>query len=385
MENSDPEYESCPDTDPCTSTDENDDSAAFVNAEDSNGVGGVEAAPTDPEVDELYAEAVEDHEPEDVFCDTSPPSEVVALNVRHLLDEESLLSAMEYQPRPDDVFVVSYPRCGCTLLQFLLFGIYNRGQPGKNFGEFAARSPYLEELGAKGAVNMTRPGAIKTHLPFDKHPYSPSAKFIYVTRNPFDCCAAYYAYMKNWPIALPEAASFDVFFDAFLEGRVPYGDFFDHIISWYERRHLSNVMFLTYENVKTDPRTWTIRIAEFLDEYLAQELRDDPALLGSVLNIATTDTMTNMCKHGTRSYLEDELALASSEKEDYDSLPLEFYKRIFNESLDVNEASDFARRPAHGDWKELFQPQHVQRMKEWVTQKTARSDVLSIWSNNELP
>ncbi|KAH7942257.1 hypothetical protein HPB49_022379 [Dermacentor silvarum] len=67
----------------------------------------------------------------------------------------------------------------------------------------------------------------------DPGPPSEVSTYIYMARNPFDCCAAYYMHMKSMPLARPEATSFDTFFDAFIEGKVIYGDFFDHVLSWY--------------------------------------------------------------------------------------------------------------------------------------------------------
>ncbi|KAK8765671.1 hypothetical protein V5799_031720 [Amblyomma americanum] len=314
--------------------------------------------------------------------DPGPPSEVDALHAHNFLVEETLLSALAYQPRPSDVFTVSYPKCGSTLLQFLVFGIYTRGQPSTEFLDFALRSPYLEWLGTWAVLNMRRPGAIKTHLPFDKHPYNPQAKYIYIVRNPFDCCAAYYTHMRNMPLTRPEVSSFDAFFDAFLEGKVIYGDYFDHVFSWYDRRHDANVLFITYEDLKSDPGAWTVRIAEFIDQPFAQELRDDPVLLSDVLNMASLNGMSATCDQGVRSILADELATVGGREP---ITTAEFYKGIFAEALEIAEGSDFTRRPIWGLWKDFFKPEQVRRMKEWMTQKTSGTDLLSIWSNIELP
>ncbi|KAH6919869.1 hypothetical protein HPB50_029143 [Hyalomma asiaticum] len=309
-------------------------------------------------------------------------SEVDALNARDFLVEETLLSALAYQPRPSDVFIVSYPKCGSALLQFLVFGIWNRGSPSRDFADFVERSPYLEWMGIKSVLEMRRPGAIKTHLPFEKNPYSPQAKYIYVARNPFDCCASYYMHMKNMPLSRPESASFDAFFDAFLKGKVLYGDYFDHLLTWYDHRNDPNVLFITYEDVKTDPGTSTIRIAEFVDQVFARELQEDPVLLANVLNTATANSMSATCHQGMQSILSDELAMTVGRAP---ITPGEFYKNVFAEALEIAEVSDFTRKPICGKWKELFKPEHIHKMKEWIAEKTVGSEVLSIWANSELP
>uniref|UniRef100_A0A131Z2V1 Sulfotransferase n=1 Tax=Rhipicephalus appendiculatus TaxID=34631 RepID=A0A131Z2V1_RHIAP len=383
MENiTEPEYESPPGSDPSSELEGGNanTAAAAPTVPDSadntrTGIDAVERfAP-------VGAEQKDQNEDSSV-SDPGPPSEVDALNARNFLVEETLLAALAYEPRPSDVFTVSYPKCGSALLQFLVFGVLNRGEPSKDFAEFVARAPYLEWVGIKSVLEMRRPGAIKTHLPFEKNPHSPHAKYIYMARNPFDCCASYYTHMRTMPLNRPESANFDVFFDAFLEGKVIYGDYFDHVLSWYDHRNDPNVLFITFEDVKSDPRTSTIRIADFVDPSIGRELRDDPVLLSNVLKIASANNMTTTCHQGLRSILADELSMTVGKEH---ITPAEFYKNVFAEALEIAEGSDFTRKPICGRWKEFFKPEHVQRMYEWIDQKTAGSDVFSIWSNSELP
>lgn len=82
---------------------------------------------------------------------------------------------------------------------------------------------------------MQRPGALKIHLPFRLTPWSDKAKYIYVTRNPKDTCVSYYHHMKNIP-GHGFNGTFDQFFELFLSGKIDYGDYFDHVMEWYEHR-----------------------------------------------------------------------------------------------------------------------------------------------------
>ncbi|KAL1485188.1 hypothetical protein MTO96_032106 [Rhipicephalus appendiculatus] len=87
-------------------------------------------------------------------------------------------------PRPDDVFVATYPKCGTTWTQYLILSILNKGDPPKTYIDFMLASPFLEMMGAEAAEKMVRPGVLKIHLPFNKTPYTEPAKYIYVARNP---------------------------------------------------------------------------------------------------------------------------------------------------------------------------------------------------------
>ncbi|KAH7972560.1 hypothetical protein HPB52_013431 [Rhipicephalus sanguineus] len=86
------------------------------------------------------------------------------------------------------------------------------------------------------------------------------------TRNPYDCCVSYYYHTKGLPEYRFQDGTFDEFFDMFLEGHVDFGHYFEHVLSWYERRFDHNVLFATYEDLKKDTAGWIMRIADFIGE-----------------------------------------------------------------------------------------------------------------------
>ncbi|KAG0443395.1 hypothetical protein HPB47_014967 [Ixodes persulcatus] len=104
---------------------------------------------------------------------------------------------------------------------------------------------------------MARPGAIKTHMPFQLQPYSKDTKYLYIARNPYDCCVSFFYHTKGLPRYNFADGTFDEFFEMFIEGKVDTGDYFDNLLSWYEHRNDPNVLFLTYEDLKKDTAAWT--------------------------------------------------------------------------------------------------------------------------------
>ncbi|KAL1421605.1 hypothetical protein MTO96_022975 [Rhipicephalus appendiculatus] len=200
--------------------------------------------------------------------------------------EPYVRSALAYQPLPGDVFIVSYPKCGTTWLQYLVYGIYSGGFPPQSMQQFSRSMPFLERQGAEHSVLKSRPVAIKTHLPRDKQPYSPQARYLYITRNPFDCCVSYYYHTKHMPAFCFGQATFDDFFDLFITGDVEFGDYFDHLLSWYAHRSDPNVLFLTYEDLKRDTAAAVVKIAGFLGDEYAARLRQEPALVDRILEAA---------------------------------------------------------------------------------------------------
>ncbi|KAH7972734.1 hypothetical protein HPB52_016346 [Rhipicephalus sanguineus] len=205
--------------------------------------------------------------------------------------DEFVREALRYKPHPDDIFIVSYPKCGTTWIQHIVYNILNSRPPPRGLLEQSNAMPFLELQGAESARVMPRPGAIKTHMPFHLHPYSKEAKYIYVTRNPYDCCVSYYYHTKGLPEYRFEDGTFDEFFDMFLEGHVDFGDYFEHVLSWYERRFDHNVLFVTYEDLKKDTAGWIMRIADFIGEAYSCELRHNKCALSHLANNTSLKAM----------------------------------------------------------------------------------------------
>lgn len=302
------------------------------------------------------------------------------LYISNTFTDRNMRSALSYKPMDGDMFVVSYPKCGTTWMQHIVYAIYRNGVGPANLQEFMSMCPFLELLGAEGAQSMPRPGAIKTHLPFHMQPYSQKAKYIYITRNPYDCCVSFYYHTRNMPLYLFEDGTFDQFFDMFVEGKVDFGDYFDHLLSWYEHRGDSNVLFVTYEDLKKDTRGWVLKVADFLGKEYGDKLRENPEVLEKVLTSISVDSMKKIN------------AELGNWTKDLASVPLEALPaglrslvETMGSMLQKPVKGDFVRKGIVGDWKNHFSPEQVARMKERITLKTASSDVMDLWNDAGLP
>lgn len=308
----------------------------------------------------------------------------------HYFAEETVRSALAYQPQPDDVFVVSYPKCGTTWLQYLVYNIYSGGVPARNREQFWDNTPFLEMRGAERSAKRTRPGAIKTHLPFSKQPYSPEARYLYITRNPFDCCVSYFYHTKHLPAYCFSEGTFDEFFDLFVGGELEFGDYFDHLLSWYAHRADPNVLFLTYEELKKDTRAAVTKIASFLGDEYAQRLRTEPDLVDRILEAATLRNMKkifNSCdfaaqdEEKTPKYGSSEAQMAGTA----------VTQALLNGDDSIRDlltrpmTGEFVRKGAVGDWKGHFSADQVQRMLDRIRTKTAGSDVMDLWKDVDIP
>ncbi|KAH7972085.1 hypothetical protein HPB52_006331 [Rhipicephalus sanguineus] len=207
--------------------------------------------------------------------DTHAYRDVGGVWMHKFFHEDNIRASMQFLPRPDDVIVATFPKCGTKWMQYIVCSILTSGTPPSSPAEFMLASPYLEMMGIDAAQRTPKPLALMTHLPFDKLTFSEQAKYIYVARNPYDCCLSFYYFAKGLTPKACEDVSFEKFLQMFLKGKTFYGDYFDHLLSWYNRRHLSNLLFLTYEDLKKDTRSSVLRVADFLGTQHGQLLKSN--------------------------------------------------------------------------------------------------------------
>ncbi|KAH8028643.1 hypothetical protein HPB51_017861 [Rhipicephalus microplus] len=207
--------------------------------------------------------------------------DVGGLWIHKFFHEDVIRSALAYKPRDDDLFLVTYPKCGTTWTQYIILSILTDGHPPKTVVDVELASPLMEMMGAEAAERRVRPGLLKTHLPFNLQPYSPQARYIYVTRNPYDVCVSFYYYLKSMTPKRYDA-SFERFSKLFMARKLSSGDYFDHLLSWYEHRSDPNVLFFTYEQMKKDTDFWIVKIADFMGKQYGKKLREDKTLLSRI-------------------------------------------------------------------------------------------------------
>ncbi|CAN8023396.1 unnamed protein product [Ixodes persulcatus] len=294
--------------------------------------------------------------------------------------DENMRSALKYKPEPEDVFIVSYPKCGTTWMQYLVYNIFSGGVPPQNMGEFLSRSIFLEMTGSPAVKKMCRPGSIKTHFSFDKHPYSTRAKYLYIARNPYDCCVSFYHHTKSFPAYFFETGTFNEFFHMFLEGKVDSGDYFDNLLSWYDHRSDANVLFLTYEGLKKDTESWVLKMADFLGKEYGSKLRCDTHALKTIIQMSSMETMKKIfCRDHA---ILDETNLST---DDQSKTPSESFEESVLAAMKKPMTGDFIRKGIIGDWRNHFSEEQVARMNRWIAIRTASSDVMELWKDEDLP
>ncbi|KAH6934895.1 hypothetical protein HPB50_001627 [Hyalomma asiaticum] len=295
-----------------------------------------------------------------------------------LFDESRLRSAFRYESRDDDVFVVGFPKTGTTWLHFVLQRIMNYAS------ETAAQSAaacgpnvsFLEFAGGEKIEKLPRsPSAvIKTHLPFENVRFSEKARYIYVLRNPYDTCVSYYHQVRQKVPGCSDI-TFDDFFEQFMDGWVHPNDYFDHLASWFAQRSRPNFLCIAYEDMKRDPRSGILKIAEFLEKKVG-----DDVVLDEIVQAISPDVMKKAFAeafstgHRDNSNKGSPSSGATSDPTDEDR----HHK---------DKGANLVRKATVGDWKNHFSASQIKRMKAKMASKTAgfHADLEALWKEANLP
>jgi hypothetical protein len=260
---------------------------------------------------------------------------------------EGFDSGQRYAAQPGDVFVATYPKCGTTWVQYIVYLLLHEAlplAPGESLGDVF---PHLEEVGREAVAALPEPRLIKTHLPLERTPWHDQAKYLFVARNPFDCAVSFYHHTRGFVRHYDFAdGTWDDFFECFLAGEVDFGDYFDHLLSWWPRRGAPNVLFLTYEQLASEPENGIRRIATFVGGRAAA-LAENPARLEQVVRQSSFD--------GMRS---DQDRWSSRRPADMPA---------------------FVRKGVVGDWRSTFSPSQAGRLAEKLARRAAGTGVEHLW------
>mmetsp|Transcript_515 Transcript_515/g.1389 ORF Transcript_515/g.1389 Transcript_515/m.1389 type:complete len:275 (+) Transcript_515:316-1140(+) len=180
--------------------------------------------------------------------------------------------------------------------------------------DVASRSPWLDMKLTDDAViaELNKQEGrrwIKTHLPLNALPYRATTKYIYVGRDGRDACLSlhnhykmasdvWYDALNSKPLCGPPMPRFDQatmgpsdFFDKWLTtgwethtweaDGYPFWSLFTNVEQWWNFRHLPNVLFVHFANLKKD---------------LPGEMRRIAAFLGEEINEATFEQAVHKCE-----------------------------------------------------------------------------------------
>lgn len=185
--------------------------------------------------------------------------------------------------REGDIVIATYAKSGTTWMQQIISQLIFAGREDLNLHQI---SPWIDlrtlPQEARDALSsQTHRRFVKSHLPADALVMSPLAKYIYIGRDGRDAAWSFHnhhyhmtdeifaRYNSGLPeLPLVERGSDDPheFYRAwFARGGYPIWPFWEHVRSWWELRHLPNVMLIHFNDLKADLGGGIRQVAQFLD------------------------------------------------------------------------------------------------------------------------
>lgn len=196
----------------------------------------------------------------------------------------------------DDVVTVAYPKSGTHWMLEILGLIRHNGDPAwvRSLSVWQ-RSPWIEtSIGIENSLSYPPPRMLTTHVPFQFFPKSflhSNAKVIYVLRNPKDVLVSFYHFCKIFKL-WENSETFEEFLEGFLEGKVLYGSWFNHVKDWMQLKDKPNFFSIAYEELQQDLRDGVERICHFLGKELSRQ-QIDSVVENASFQKMKDNTMTN--------------------------------------------------------------------------------------------
>ena len=252
-----------------------------------------------------------------------------------------------FNVRPDDVWVITSPKCGTTWTQETTWHLMNGVKLERTSEPLFARTPFLDMVTILGRSKeeaeamfkkfdeMPSPRTIKSHFPLQLLPPNllETCKVIFVNRNVKDAAVSYFHHLQ-----LMAHSGFDSEFEDFVEEIYPTGlcyggggpAYFAMMKCQYENIGNPNVLMLWYEDMKKDQRG----MVETIKNHIGYEVSDEKI-----------DQLTEFMK------FENYQKTSSVNKRD-------------NTNWKGN--GQFIRKGIVGDWKNHFKGEEMDKWNEWV-------------------
>jgi len=275
--------------------------------------------------------------------------------------------------REDDVWIASFPKCGTTWTQEMVWNImHDVDLETAKATSLEKRVPFLELSGLledqflagtdhrhlnqvqvdgfsaesmKMVEEQESPRIIKTHLALEMLPcqvLEKRPKVIYVTRNPRDAVVSYF---NHWRVMAGYTGTLSNLVDAFIAGVAGYySPFLQHVLSYWKHRHEEHLLFLTYEEMKSDLAGVVTRVANFLGKTLT------PKQMADLVDHLSFDQMKANSAVNKDDVLESVRIKTGMEK------------------------GQFLRKGEVGDWRNHLTEAQVSRMAAWEEEGLAGSD-----------
>ena len=182
---------------------------------------------------------------------------------RRLGEVGDIAAAIEsYRPRATDVVIAPFGKCGTTWLQQIFHTLRTGGDT--DFDDISRVVPWIETAHFVGvdleAPQRGEPRGFKSHLSYGLVPKP--ARYIVAVRDPKDALVSMFRFMDGWFIE-PGTIAIEEFAEQWLTDEIRDGDYWSHLVSWWDQRDREDVLLLSYESMIKDAEQSIRRVADF--------------------------------------------------------------------------------------------------------------------------
>jgi aryl sulfotransferase len=197
-----------------------------------------------------------------------------------------------FKPRGDDIVVATTYKAGTTWAQAIVANLIFAGKLPASIAEL---SPWIEqrinplELVLTRVENQSHRRAVKSHLPLDGLPFYKNVRYLCVGRDPRDIFMSFWNFYGHFTPQM-------IGFTNAVPGRVgeelrpcpddihelwrhwmthscfpwerdgyPFGSVLHHSQTWWDYRHLPNILLVHFEDLLADLEAQVRHIADFLE------------------------------------------------------------------------------------------------------------------------
>lgn len=212
---------------------------------------------------------------------------------------EQMRKVLWFKPLEKDIFVGSFPRAGGSWVQYIIWTLLHGTQEVlPTLKDMRTKYfPCIEQVDPdivdKDLTKRNEGRLIHHHLPKAFCP-AEVQKNIYIIRNPYDVCVSYFHHLK---INGKYEADFDNFFECFIRGEIPFGDYFDHITGWWDERDEATAKVLLYEEMMANPNKAIVDLADFIGVTVTPQQVNDIATATNLQSLLSNESESVSQEH----------------------------------------------------------------------------------------